>query len=80
MWCQNIAQNLDFFVNGSGIRFVFDSDKDLKELKREILFFQSLHVSTLYTNLGDEAIIHGINETEVIAKGVGRMVGGGLTA
>ena len=44
------------------------------------VFFQSLHVSTLYTNLGDEAIIHGINETEVIAKGVGRMVGGGLTA
>ena len=37
-----------------------------------ILFFlylinltQSLHVSTLYTNLGDDAIVHGINETEV---------------
>jgi len=28
-------------------------------------FSQSLHVSTLYTNLGDDAIIHGINETEV---------------
>jgi len=28
-------------------------------------FSQSIHVSTLYTNLGDEAIVHGINETEV---------------
>jgi long-chain acyl-CoA synthetase len=26
---------------------------------------QSMHVTTLYTNLGDEAIVHGINETEV---------------
>jgi len=28
-------------------------------------FSQSMFVSTLYTNLGDEAIIHGLNETEV---------------
>jgi len=28
-------------------------------------FSQSLVVTTLYTNLGDEAIIHGLNETEV---------------
>ena len=28
-------------------------------------FSQSIVVSTLYTNLGDEAIIHGLNETEV---------------
>lgn len=28
-------------------------------------FSQSIFVSTLYTNLGDEAIIHGLNETEV---------------
>eukprot|EP00088_Acartia_fossae_P061730 TRINITY_DN7423_c2_g1_i1.p1 TRINITY_DN7423_c2_g1~~TRINITY_DN7423_c2_g1_i1.p1 ORF type:complete len:710 (-),score=189.52 TRINITY_DN7423_c2_g1_i1:200-2329(-) len=28
-------------------------------------FNQSIFVSTLYTNLGDEAIIHGLNETEV---------------
>jgi len=28
-------------------------------------FSQSIFVSTLYTNLGDEAIVHGINETEV---------------
>lgn len=28
-------------------------------------FSQSITVSTLYTNLGDEAIIHGLNETEV---------------
>ena len=26
---------------------------------------QSIYVSTLYTNLGDEAIVYGINETEV---------------
>ena len=24
-----------------------------------------MYVTTLYTNLGDDAIIHGINETEV---------------
>eukprot|EP00092_Neocalanus_flemingeri_P007270 GFUD01007850.1.p1 GENE.GFUD01007850.1~~GFUD01007850.1.p1 ORF type:complete len:710 (+),score=206.08 GFUD01007850.1:109-2238(+) len=28
-------------------------------------FSQSIVVSTLYTNLGDEAIVHGLNETEV---------------
>lgn len=28
-------------------------------------FSQSLYVATLYTNLGDEAIVHGLNETEV---------------
>jgi len=28
-------------------------------------FSQSMYVSTLYTNLGDDAIIHGLNETEV---------------
>eukprot|EP00088_Acartia_fossae_P000522 TRINITY_DN10218_c0_g1_i10.p1 TRINITY_DN10218_c0_g1~~TRINITY_DN10218_c0_g1_i10.p1 ORF type:complete len:712 (-),score=107.37 TRINITY_DN10218_c0_g1_i10:1218-3353(-) len=28
-------------------------------------FSQSIYVATLYTNLGDEAIVHGINETEV---------------
>merc|ERR1719376_1794134 len=28
-------------------------------------FSQSIIVSTLYTNLGDEAVCHGINETEV---------------
>eukprot|EP00088_Acartia_fossae_P064569 TRINITY_DN79496_c0_g1_i1.p1 TRINITY_DN79496_c0_g1~~TRINITY_DN79496_c0_g1_i1.p1 ORF type:complete len:709 (-),score=80.37 TRINITY_DN79496_c0_g1_i1:67-2193(-) len=28
-------------------------------------FSQSMYVTTLYTNLGDDAIIHGINETEV---------------
>jgi len=28
-------------------------------------FSQSMVVSTLYTNLGDEAIMHGLNETEV---------------
>ena len=28
-------------------------------------FSQSIVVSTLYTNLGDEAIMHGLNETEV---------------
>jgi len=28
-------------------------------------FNQSIYVTTLYTNLGDEAIVHGINETEV---------------
>lgn len=28
-------------------------------------FSQSIVVSTLYTNLGDDAIIHGLNETEV---------------
>ena len=28
-------------------------------------FSQSITVSTLYTNLGDDAIIHGLNETEV---------------
>jgi long-subunit acyl-CoA synthetase (AMP-forming) len=28
-------------------------------------FSQSIYVATLYTNLGDEAIIHGLNETEV---------------
>jgi len=28
-------------------------------------FSQSIIVSTLYTNLGDEAIVHGLNETEV---------------
>lgn len=28
-------------------------------------FAQSIYVATLYTNLGDEAIVHGLNETEV---------------
>ena len=28
-------------------------------------FSQSIVVSTLYTNLGDDAIVHGLNETEV---------------
>jgi long-chain acyl-CoA synthetase len=28
-------------------------------------FSQSIYVATLYTNLGDEAIVHGLNETEV---------------
>jgi long-chain acyl-CoA synthetase len=28
-------------------------------------FSQSIYVATLYTNLGDDAIVHGINETEV---------------
>ena len=28
-------------------------------------FSQSVFVATLYTNLGDEAVVHGINETEV---------------
>ena len=28
-------------------------------------FSQSLVVATMYTNLGDEAVIHGLNETEV---------------
>ena len=28
-------------------------------------FSQSVYVATLYTNLGDDAIVHGINETEV---------------
>ena len=28
-------------------------------------FSQSICLATLYTNLGDEAIVHGINDTEV---------------
>ena len=28
-------------------------------------FSQSLVVATMYTNLGDEAVIYGLNETEV---------------
>ena len=29
------------------------------------VFSQNMMVTTLYTNLGDEAICHGIQETEV---------------
>ena len=28
-------------------------------------FSQNIHVCTVYTNLGDEAVIHALNETEV---------------
>lgn len=31
-------------------------------------FSQNIHVCTVYTNLGDEAVIHALNETEVIKK------------
>ena len=33
-------------------------------LTAQACFKQSFHVVTLYTNLGEEAVIHGINETQ----------------
>ena len=33
-------------------------------LTAQACFKQSFHVVTLYTNLGEDAVIHGINETE----------------
>ena len=33
--------------------------------KTEIDFFQNIHVCTVYTNLGDDAVVHALNETGV---------------
>ena len=35
--------------------------------KKFVLFFfsQNIHVCTVYTNLGDDAVVHALNETEV---------------
>ena len=31
----------------------------------KVLKFQNIHVCTVYTNLGDDAVVHALNETEV---------------
>ena len=51
-------------VNGG----IFDSEAKMRQLflhclSKHLFFFQNIGVGTVYINLGDEGVIHAINET-----------------
>ena len=37
----------------------------IEKLMEKNISFQNIHVCTVYTNLGDDAVIHALNETAV---------------